>query len=90
METIKRKLNSIGKECFIRDWNLWGLDTLEAVDMLMKRYGYKETGARTRVNCAKWLLQDKATREAALGVVIRARRVPHSVIKKAEELLGAK
>ena len=63
MDTIKRKLNSVGKECFIRDWNLWGLDTLEAVDLLMKRYSYKETGARTRVHCAKWLLRDRATRE---------------------------
>ena len=91
-KNLTRRLMSIGKECFVRDFAWFQEaqrtgDNTRIVDRLMKMYGYTEKGAKTRVSGAKGLLRDKVALRTCLEHIFReAEKVPLPIREKARKL----
>ena len=84
---VRQRLNSVGKVCFIRDWDLWELEKVEIVEALQQRYGSIESESLWKADCAQWLLRDQERLETALEMVIEEQRVDGWVRERARLLL---
>ena len=85
---LDRCLRSIGKMCFVENYHLFAnfhIPHEVAVEFLMEKHGYKETGARTRVSCSRRIIRYGRVKDA-LQMIEASDRVPNNVLEAAMKL----
>ncbi len=85
---LKRTLNSIGRTCFVKHFELLtNLDfsTDQIVEKLIQLEGYSENGCRTRANCSKRIVKNNLTLKA-LDLIIETKKIPIELKQKADLL----
>jgi len=84
-----RLLNSIGKECFIKYYEEFSNSTLDSDDLtelLMMNENCTHSSARTKVSCARRILNNYLAFDA-LNIIIDSKRLSQETISKAKKLL---
>jgi hypothetical protein len=88
---LRQSLNSIGKACFIKNYDLFrnksSTDVLFAVDFLMKTENITEAGAKIRVGFARGIF-NAGRQNDALKIIAQSERVSRDLAEKAELLLN--
>ncbi len=87
-QLLTRNINSIGRSCFIKHFELLTnqeLSTKQITEKLIELEGYSENGARTRVNCTKRILKLNCI-ERALDMVIDTKKISNDIKLKAEQI----
>ena len=91
-EELIRKLNSVGKQIFVKEFDLFQryaarkISRNQAIGELVTRKVSNESGAGIRVGNAKLIFEAEKEMEA-LSIVIESKRLPVSVIEEARVLL---
>ncbi|WP_219588240.1 hypothetical protein, partial [Vibrio parahaemolyticus] len=85
---LDRSLRSIGKECFVKYYELfqdpnWSKEDL--IEHLIALEGYQESGCITRISQSRRIFNDHREYDA-LDMVISSNRVPIDIIEKARKL----
>ncbi|PNH91798.1 hypothetical protein [Vibrio diazotrophicus] len=85
---LDRSLRSIGKECFVKYYELfrdrtWSKEDL--IEHLMALEGYQESGCITRISQSRRIFDDNRELDA-LDMVIKSNRLPYEIIEKARKL----
>jgi len=86
---LDRSLQSIGKACFVKYFELFSDSKLkdhDLIDLLMKHEGYKESGALTRVSQSRRIIREGRAKDA-LKIISGSGRVPEEVRKQAHLLM---
>lgn len=90
-DELTRKLNSVGKQVFVEQYELFKMhaagkiDRLRAVRALVDLGVSNESGAGIRVGNAK-LIFDTGNEVDALEIILRSSRLPGSVVASAKRL----
>lgn len=73
---IEQLLRSIGKTCFVKYYEIFAgdLTNKEVIEILKISENYEVTGCRTRVNCARIIINGNQS-IAALQLVIDSRNI---------------
>ena len=73
---IEQLLRSIGKTCFVKYYEIFAgdLTNQEVIDILKTSEKYKVTGCRTRVSCARVIINGNQS-IAALQLVVDSRHI---------------
>lgn len=85
---LERLLNSIGRSCFIKHYDLFtnpNFSTSDVVKELIESEGYCISGSQTRANCAKRIIKNNALSQS-LELIIATRKIPDEIKQKAIEL----
>ncbi|HTN41556.1 MAG TPA: hypothetical protein VLZ84_10420 [Asticcacaulis sp.] len=64
---LTKSLKSIGKSCFVKNFELFGnaeISDLDAMQFLMDDQGYEQTGARTRVREGRRIIEAGRAKDA--------------------------
>ncbi|WP_217523199.1 hypothetical protein [Vibrio metschnikovii] len=85
---LDRSLRSIGKECFVKYYELfqdrnWSKEDL--IEHLIAVEGYQESGCITRISKSRRIFNDHREYDA-LDMVISSNRLPIEIIEKARKL----
>ncbi|VVS90769.1 hypothetical protein [Desulfoluna spongiiphila] len=94
-EDLVRKLNSVGKEVFVRHFNLFELYSSgqlsknEGISYFVSKKVSNSAGAAIRLGNAKVIFKYKMQYEA-LEIIIQSKKLPNLVIEKAYELINQK
>ncbi len=85
---LDRSLRSIGKECFVKYYELfqdqnWSKEDL--IEHLIALEGYQESGCITRISQSRRIFNDHREYDA-LDMVISSNRLPSEIIEKARKL----
>ena len=88
-EKILRKLDSIGKRCFINcfesAWNNNGEISRYTVIECDPDVGRDEDGLAIRISCIRWMFKNKK-QCSALEICCNTKRLKHQTFNKAQEL----
>lgn len=88
-EQLERRLQSVGKACFVRHYDLFAdrrMDRVDAADHLMKAESFTPLACATRVSHARAIIDAGRARDA-LWNIAQSARVPDEWRKKAVELV---
>lgn len=88
-DRLKRKLQSIGKTCFIKYYEMFKDENClnESLVMLISNNeNYSIVATATRVNCARWIVRHNLTKEA-LEIITNSKKLDKTIKVKALELL---
>ncbi|USD64113.1 hypothetical protein [Vibrio sp. SCSIO 43136] len=85
---LDRSLRSIGKECFVKYYELfrdhnWSKEDL--IEHLVALEGYQESGCITRISQSRRIFKDNREHDA-LDIVISSSRLPNEIVEKARML----
>ena len=90
MTTIERALNSIGKQCFVENFNLFknctDKSSLANKLLLSNPNSHSLSAQITRVNYACWIFDNHLEKEA-LKIVLSSNRLSYDIQSKARLLL---
>lgn len=92
---MERKLNSVGKQAFVEHYELLqrfaagSISREDAIAKLVDQGVSNDAGAAIRVGNAK-LIFENAWESEALRLVLASKRLPHTVVSEARNLLGAR
>jgi hypothetical protein len=88
MIDVKRLLNSIGKECYVKYFYKFkdnNISNIELVEMISSEQKYSFEATKTRVNSARRILKHSLEKEA-LNLIVSSKRVKPALIVKAKEI----
>ena len=91
MVTLERALNSIGKQCFVDNYEAFRTcsDKKQLAQKLLSENlrAYSLSAQLSRINYAKWIFDSHREKEALL-LIIRSGRLNNDTIKKARDILS--
>ena len=70
-DQLDRTLQSIGMKCFVKYFHEFcntSLSSGDLIELLMKEEGYTESGCRTRVSCARRIIQAGRAKDALIKI----------------------
>jgi hypothetical protein len=88
-ERLIRYLNSVGKECFVKYFELFNdgnTPNREIAETIKEENGYTEKACNSRTGHARMIIREGGA-EAALRIIVESRRLKIGVVRQAERLL---
>lgn len=88
-ERLVRYLNSVGKECFVKYFELFKNNNIpnhEIAEKIFIENGYTEKACNSRTGHARMIIREGGAEEA-LKIISESTRLDYSVIKMAERHL---
>lgn len=85
---LNRTIQSIGKGCFVENFSLFvdaKVPNEDAIEQLMRKHGYQESGARTRVLGSRRIIASGRAKDA-LEIIASSERVPAHISSAARDL----
>lgn len=91
MTTLQRALNSIGKKCFVDNFEKFKHYTDKkslAMALLKENQNASSYSAQiTRINCAEWIFENNLT-DDALNIILESKRIDTATKIRAKDLLS--
>jgi hypothetical protein len=88
-ERLIRYLNSVGKECFVKYFELFSNETIpnyEIVEKIFTETGYTEKACNSRTGHARMIIREGGAEEA-LKIISESTRLDFAVTNMAEKYL---
>jgi hypothetical protein len=88
-ERLVRYLNSVGKECFVKYFELFSNDTVpnhEIAERIFAENDYTEKSCNSRTGHARMIIREDGTEEA-LRIISESKRLDSTVTNMAEKYL---
>jgi hypothetical protein len=88
-ERLVRYLNSVGKECFVKYFELFSNDTIpnhEIAEKIFAENGYTEKACNSRTGHARMIIREGGAEEA-LRIISESTRLDFKVTNMAEKYL---
>lgn len=88
-ERLTRYLNSVGKECFVKYFELFNDDNIpnhKIAEIIFDENGYTEKSCNSRTGHARMIIREDGAEEA-FRIITESRRLEIGVIKQAKKHL---
>lgn len=89
IERVIRYLNSVGKACFVRYFELFNDDSIqnhEIAQTIKEENGYTDKACNSRTGHARMIIREGGAEEA-LKIITESRRLDIGVVRQAKKLL---
>jgi len=88
-DRLNRYLNSVGKECFVKYFQLFidlNIPNYEVAETILKEKGYTEKACNSRTGHARMIIREGGAKEA-LRIITESKRLNEKIVELARQHL---